>query len=180
MNKKVLWITTTAVFIALLVGVHVVTAPLAASGPLGQLVTGSLVNLVMIVSVMTCGLSSGLIVAAISPALAKFIGFGPPEMIVPFVMLGNAVLVLVWFLLSKKSFSNSHIVRIVTLITAAICKFAMLYIGIVKIAIPLLLTLPPNKTELMSAMFSFPQLLTALIGGALALAVLPVIEKVKS
>jgi len=56
-NKRTQWITLTASFTALLIGFQAFTAPL------GQFVTGSLVNLVLVVSVMTCGLASGLTVA---------------------------------------------------------------------------------------------------------------------
>mgnify|MGYP007098824989 FL=1 len=50
MNKKTLWITETAVMIALLVALQWATKPL------GQFVTGSCVNLVLGVSVLVGGL----------------------------------------------------------------------------------------------------------------------------
>ena len=168
-NKKVIWITTTAVFVALLIGVQVATAPLS------QIVTGSLVNLIMIISAMTTGFTSGFTVAIISPVFAKLLGIGPIWTIIPFIMAGNIVLIAVWHLIGRAKFMNKHIVRIVSLIAAAICKFITLYLGIVKVAIPLLLDLPENQKAVISSMFSFPQLITALIGGALATAILPAI-----
>ena len=54
MNKKTLWITETAVMIALLVALQWATKPL------GQFVTGSCVNLVLGVSVLVGGLVRGL------------------------------------------------------------------------------------------------------------------------
>ena len=172
-NKKVLWITTTAVFVALLIGAQVATASFS------QFVTGSLVNLILIVSVMTCGLSSGLTVAFISPIFAKLLGIGPLWAIIPFIILGNAVLVLAWRAIGKRKFANAHIVRIVALFVAAVCKFLMLYVGIVQVAVPLLLNLPEQAAAKISVLFSFPQLITASIGGALALIILPVVEMVR-
>ena len=171
-NKSVIWITRTAVFIALLIGVQVATAPF------GQFVTGSLVNLILIIAVMTCGFTSGLAVAFVSPVFAKLIGFGPLWAIIPFIMAGNIILILVWHLFGKMKFSNKYIVRIVSLVAAAVCKFIILFAGIVKIAVPLLMNLPEPQSSVISTMFSFPQLLTALIGGVLATVILPVLEKI--
>ena len=171
-KKNALWITTTAALIALLIGVQAATASLS------QFVTGSLVNLILIIAVMTCGSSSGLTVALISPALAKLLGIGPLWMLIPFIMLGNIVLVLIWHTLGRRKYANTYVIRIITLAIAAICKAATLYLGIVRLAMPLFLSLPEKQAALISSMFSIPQLITASIGGALAIAVLPVVEKV--
>lgn len=72
MNKKTLWITRTAALTALLVVLQASTAALGST-----LVTGTVVNLLLIISVMTCGAASGLSVAVLSPVLAKLIGIGP-------------------------------------------------------------------------------------------------------
>ena len=172
-NKKVLWITTTAVFVALLIGVQVATAPF------GQLVTGSLVNFILIISVMTFGFASGLTVAFISPVFAKLLGIGPLWTIIPFIMVGNIVLITVWHLMARAKFKNTHITRIVSMIAAAICKFILLYLGIVQVAAPLMLDLTENQKALISSMFSFPQLITALIGGALATVLLPTFTRIR-
>ena len=173
-NKSVLWITTTAIFIALLIAVH------AAGGALGQLATGSLVNLILIVSVMTSGPAAGLTAALVSPVFAKLLGIGPLWSIIPFVAAGNAVLVLVWRLVGKRGFTNRHIVRVVALATAAACKCAVLYLGVVRVAVPFLLHLPEGPAAVISNMFALPQLITASIGGAIAVAILPLIEKARA
>jgi hypothetical protein len=165
------WITMTAVFVALLVAVQVATAPL------GQLATGSLVNLILIVSAMICGMSSGMTVALISPIAAGIIGVGPTWAIVPFIMAGNAAIVSVWRFIGKKNFAGSLFVRITAMAAAALCKFLVLYIGVVRIAAPYILNLPEPQAARVTAMFSLPQLFTALIGGAAAVVVLPILEK---
>jgi len=175
--KKIdaLWITTTAIFIAMLIGAQVVTAGL------GQLVTGSLVNLVLAVSVMTCKLSSGMTVAVLSPVFASAIGIGPQLWpIVPFIMMGNAIYVLAWGIIGNLKFEKKQIARIAALAAAAVCKFMTLYFGVVRIAVPLLMDLPEQQAGVISTMFALPQLLTATIGGMLALAILPVIEKIRT
>ncbi len=71
MNKKTLWITETAVMIALLVALQWATKPL------GQFVTGSCVNLVLGVSVLVGGLWCGLTVALVSSLLRFSAGHRP-------------------------------------------------------------------------------------------------------
>jgi hypothetical protein len=128
---------------------------------------------------MTSGLASGLTVAAVSPVFAKLLGIGPLWPIVPFILAGNAALVLVWHLVGKREFAHKHVVRAAALVLAAVAKFALLYLGIAKLAVPFFLQLPEPQASAVSRMFAWPQLLTALAGGALAMAVLPAIGKIR-
>jgi hypothetical protein len=169
--NKTLWITTTGILIALVIGMQAVTAAL------GQMVTGSLVNLTLIVAVMLCGLPSGLTVAVITPVAAKLLGIGPLWSIIPFIILGNAVIVIVWHFINKMSFANKHIVRCTAVVAGAVCKFVTLYLGIVQLAVPFLLELPAPQAAVVSGLFSVPQLFTSLIGGTIAALILPVLEK---
>ena len=173
MNKKVLWITQTAIVIALLVVLQAVTAPLG-----NTIITGSLVNLMLIIGVMIGGLASGLTIALISPSFAMLFGIGPPfGLLIPFITLGNIVLVFCWHFLGKKHFAAPIVVSVSAAVVAAVAKFATLYLGVVKVAVPLFLKLPAPQATKISAMFSLPQLLTALIGGGLAILILPVLKK---
>ena len=87
MNKKILWITETAVLLALLIVLQWVTKPL------GQFVTGSCVNAVLAVAALMVGLSSGLAVALVSPVCAYLLGIAPNLVAVPAIMVGNTVFV---------------------------------------------------------------------------------------
>ena len=80
MSKKIRWITETAVMLALLVALQALTKPM------GQLVTGSCVNAVLAVSALVGGLSSGLVVALVSPVLAFLLGIAPQILTVPAIM----------------------------------------------------------------------------------------------
>ncbi len=172
MNKKALWITRTAILIALLIVMQWVTAPFG-----NPFVTGSIVNLILIVSTMTCGINTGIPVAFISPIFARLFGIGPQLWIlIPFIMVGNIVLVLVWYIIGNKKIVRREGGYIVALIVAALSKFLVLYFGIVKIAIPMFLNLPEAKASIISNMFSIPQFITAIIGGILALIILPIIK----
>ncbi|MDR0817213.1 MAG: hypothetical protein LBN35_01090 [Clostridiales Family XIII bacterium] len=171
-RKRILWITRTAVFIAVLVVAQLATAPLG-----NTLVTGSLVNLILIVAVMTNGPSSGLTVAVLSPVLAKLVNIGPFWTIIPFIIIGNVVLVLVWHLIGGTEKPNKYASWVISLVVAAGLKFVVIYIGVVKLAIPVIIGLPEPKAQIMSAAFSVPQLITATVGGVIAIIILPVLKK---
>lgn len=174
MNRKqeILWITRTSIFIALLIVLQAATAPLG-----NVVVTGSIVNLMLVVSVMTCGPASGLTVAAVSPIMAKFLGIGPLWSLIPFIALGNVVLVLTWHLIGNRNMGRKYAAYLIASICAALAKFLVLYVGIVQIAVPVFLGLPEKQAAVISNMFSIPQLITALVGGALAIVLFPRLRK---
>lgn len=168
-NNRVLWISNTAVFIALLIVLQ------AAITPLGNpLITGSIVNMLLIISVMVCGLSSGVCVAILSPVAAKFFGIGPLISIIPLIALGNLISVLIWYFLGNQKKHDMY-----ALLSGALAKYLVLYISIVKFAVPVLLQLPEKQAFIISNMFSISQLITALLGGILALIVYPRLKKAK-
>ena len=176
MNKKVRWITETAVMLALLIVLQALTKPL------GQIVTGSCVNAVLAVTVLLCGMSSGVTVALLSPVFAYLFGIAPQILTVPVIMLGNTAYVLLLRSISgdgKKLWKN-----IAALAAAAVCKFALLYVLVTHVICGVLadglleqgLLKQPMLTAL-PATFSVPQLITALIGGAVALLIVPTLRK---
>ena len=141
----------------------------------GNFVAGPIVNLILIVSVMTCGLAPGLSVAVVSPIAAKFSGIGPFWSLIPFIAAGNVVLVILWHYIGNRNMGR-YTACVAATIVASIVKFLVLYIGIVKIAVPVLLRLPEQQAAVISIMFSIPQLINPLIGGALATALLPTLK----
>jgi hypothetical protein len=181
-RKKVYWITRTAVLTALLVTLQFLTTMLG-----NQFVIGSVVNLLLVVSYLTCGPATGFTVAVISPVCAALVGVGPAfPPLIPFIALGNAVFVAAWFLFSL--FNNfgkingwnkviKYLLNYLFAIAAALIKFVTLYAGIVKIAIPYILDLNEKQGAVLSLAFSYPQIITASIGGVIALSVVPPLKK---
>lgn len=176
MSKKVRWITETAVMLALLVTLQALTKPA------GQLVTGSCVNAVLAVSVLLAGLSSGITVAILSPVLAYLLGVAPQLVTVPAIMVGNTVLVVLLYYIAGDCTSIGK--RVAAWLVAAIAKFVTLYLLVVKlicgVMAPGLLangTLKEPMLKALPKMFTLPQLITALIGGGVALLIIPVLRK---
>ncbi len=177
MNKKIRWITETAVMLALLISLQVLTKQL------GQLVTGSFVNAVLAVTVLVAGLSAGITVAVISPVLAYLLGIAPQIVTVPAIMVGNTVFVMMLYFIAGKD-SRKIVRQVLAWLTAAAAKFAALYAIVVWLICGVLAesllasgVLKAPMLKMLSTTFAWPQLFTALIGGAVALLITPVIRK---
>ena len=182
MNKKLRWITETAIMLALLVTLQALTKGF------GQFVTGSCVNAVLAVAALVGGLSCGLTVALISPVLAFLLGIAPQIITVPAIMAGNTVFVVLLHFLADTTGKNL-VKQSIAWLTAAVAKFAVLYLLVVQVICGLasgallgqklgeIVLLAPPMLEKLPAMFTWPQLITALIGGAVALAIVPVLRK---
>ena len=177
MNKKVLWITETAIMLALLVTLQALTKPA------GQLVTGSCVNTILAIASLAGGLGCGLTVALISPVLAFLLGIAPQILTVPAIMVGNAVFVTLLYFLADRTGKNI-VKQVIAWVVAALAKFAALYLIVVQLICGVLSSsllasgaLKEPMLKALPATFSYPQLITALIGGAIALVIAPVILK---
>ena len=182
MNKKILWITETAVMLALLVALQALTKPL------GQLVTGSCVNAVLAITALVVGLSGGITVALISPVCAFLLGIAPNFITVLPIMLANACFVIILHWLLGRSMKPLW-KQPVALAAAAFFKFGVLYVLVVEVICGLAsgvllgkkigntVLLAPPMLKMLPAMFSWPQLFTALIGGAVALLIAPILRK---
>lgn len=177
MNKKLRWITETAIMLALLVTLQALTKGF------GQLVTGSCVNAILAVSVLVGGLSCGITVALISPVLAFLLNIAPQILTVPAIMVGNTVFVLALYFLAGHD-SKQLYRQIAAWLVAAIAKFAVLYALVSGVICSLLADtlmaaglLKAPMLQVLPATFSWPQLFTALIGGGVALLIVPVLRK---
>lgn len=177
-RKNILWITRTAVLTALLVTMQFATAAFG-----NQFITGSIVNLMLIVSLLTCGPATGLTVAIISPMCASLVGVGPAfPPLIPFIALGNIVFVAAWTLLGlankhDKTGISYKVIGFLSAVAAAAAKFLTLYASVVLLAIPYILNLNEKQSAMLTLSFSYPQLITATIGGIIALAVVPPVQK---
>jgi len=175
-NKRIIYITQTAVMLALLIGVQFVTRPMS------TFVTGSLVNMILLLSVLMIGLGGGLTIAVLSNFLAALIGIGPAFIqIVPFVAAANVILVLIaWLVVRKhvliKSGKDAFIAAL-GMIVAAVAKMAFLWVGLVIVALPFIPGITKQQISVIGFAFTWPQLVTALIGGALTMLIAPLLKR---
>lgn len=184
-NKNLVWITQTALLIALIVLAQLLSKviPPVMLGPvqLSQIVTGSLVNLVLIIGAFIPGMSSAGTAALISPILAAFFGIIPghlPQM-VPVVMVGNLVIVFITWLCFRASHGlgkNSAVVlNLIGVITGALLKSFVMWGATTKLIVPIF-KVTGNAAKLLVATVTVPQVITAIIGGILAILIMPALK----
>lgn len=125
-----------------------------------QLVSGSIVNAVLIVSSAIFGLRAGILAGIIPSAIALSAGLLPVALapMVPFIIMGNAVLVIVFSFLRNKSFGLG-------IISGALAKFLFL-----SLSGFMFVNFVSGKQIAVAAanMFGLTQLFTALAGGLIA------------
>lgn len=169
-KQRIVQITEAAAMAALLIALQALTRSA------GQYVTGSCVNAVLALTALVPGLWSGAAVAVLSPFFAFLLGIGPQLLpVVPAIAAGNLVFVLLLGLLAGGR-DLPLWRRLLAWLAAALGKFAVLYLLVVQLLCRVL-PLKQPQIDLFSAMFSYPQLVTALIGGALALLLAPAVKK---
>ena len=155
---------TLSTFTVLVVGATV--APLFHQ----QEITGPIVNAILFVAVVILGRQAAILVGLMPSLLALSVGLLPFVLapIIPFIMVSNAILIIIFSNLRTKNYW-------LALVIASLVKFLFLF-STSSIVINLLV-----KKELAiraSAMMSWPQLFTALAGGLLAYIFLKIFKKI--
>lgn len=135
-----------------------------------QAITGLVVNATLFVSVALLGVQNAILVGLIPSLVALSTGLLPPVLapMIPFIMVGNTILIMVFGYLKERNFWLG-------VITASVLKFLFLF-STSSIVINLLLK--KEVATKVAMMMSWPQLLTALVGGLLAFVFLKGIRKI--
>ncbi len=154
-HTNIKWISRTAFLLAI--------ALVFQMGGFPQFITGPLVNTVLYLAAVIVGWQGGILIGIFTPIIAAMRGILPPPLapLIPFIALGNAILVILFFWLKSKN-------NILAIIIASSAKFLIL-VSAVKI----LVQVPPAIAQMMS----FPQLITALVGGFIALLIVKIFKK---
>jgi len=158
-NFTVRMLTRTALLLALCVGVQQFKN-------LSQFITGPLVNAILIIAALYVGFLGGAAVAILSPVFALLIAPSPilqaiPQMVI-LIAAGNLVIVLLSWLFRRRLLPAG-------LIVGSGLKTLALWGGVQLVILPMFGgALKPPQVTALSAAFSVNQLITALIGSALA------------
>jgi len=152
LNKSaVISLTTFAIFLVI-----AIFAPLLHN----QIISGGLVNAALFLATVILGWPSALAIATLPSLIAASSGTLPAPLIpmIPFIITGNAILIAVFYLLKNKNYWLG-------VISASALKFLFLYS---TSSVLFQFLLPQKLAPQMALMMSWPQLMTALTGGALA------------
>lgn len=131
-----------------------------------QPLVGPLVNLTLIMTVALVGIPGAVLVGIFTPIAAFALGVMTLLPAIPFIILANAIYVTAFGLVRDKF--RTIWAGYDAVVIAAVLKFAFLALSI-RYVIPMFgAAVPPAVVTV----FSIPQLVTALIGGAAALILL--------
>ncbi len=124
-----------------------------------QLITGTLVNAILFIATVLLGIQAGIIISFLPSLIALGVGFLPYVLLpmIPYIIIGNIVLVITFNYFRKKYWLGVFI--------ASIFKFLFL-LSISSIIMNFLLKQKIDYRALV--MMSWPQLVTALLGGIIA------------
>lgn len=131
-----------------------------------QTLVGPLVNMTLIITVVVTGIPGGAMVGIFTPIAAFALGIVPFLPIIPFVIIGNVIYVTAFGLVRDKF--KTIWAGYDAVVVAAVLKFGFLALAI-RWLVPLL---TPKVPPALVQTFTLPQLVTALIGGALALIIM--------
>jgi hypothetical protein len=138
-----------------------------------QIVTGSIVNTTLILTTFLLGPSIAILLSLMPSSFAFLSGLLPTPLLplVPFIITGNIILIKTYTYFGKKKFINSIVI-------ASFLKFIFLFASGFLLSSFFFTDL--KVITLISSMFGWTQLITAVIGGLLALNILGLIKKLKN
>lgn len=160
LNKTLLRSSQFALVLAL-----ILFAPLIGN----QFVTGTIVNASLLASVVIFGLPGALLLCFIPSVVSLFAGLLPWVMapMIPFIIMGNILLVWVFDLLRRRNF-------FLGVVPGALLKFSFLFLTSNYLVHFFVKEAVASK---IAAMMSWPQLVTALLGGVVAYAIINKMQK---
>lgn len=169
--KTTRYITRAAIVLALTMALQFAIRELVPSAPPFNLVNlflvGSIVNLGLLLATETTGLWAGIIIAVAAPVTAWFQQHLPSPAMIPAVMAGNLLLVVLFWLATRRSGTVNSWLRWIGLGIGAAAKMAFLYVTIGAI-VGTLTKLPAAAAVFIRFSFSWPQFVTAVLGGVLS------------
>jgi len=149
-------LTRTALLLAITLVIQYMKMP--------QLLTGSLVNAMLIIAGSTVGTFSGVTVGLLTPAIALLVGILKFPPMVPFIMAGNALYVYLY------STQKNAVLKIAL---PSVAKYAWLSASVLYILNWFGVKVPQPVVQA----FTLPQLITALIGATIGIAVTSLLSK---
>jgi len=135
-----------------------------------QFITGPIVNAVLFIAVATIGAGNAVLIGLFPSVIALVSGLLPAPLapMIPFIMISNAILIIVFSYLRKVNYWAG-------VLGGTLFKYAFLYL-----TSTIVVGLISNHNVALKAaatMMAWPQIVTALAGGVIAFGVLKVVNK---
>jgi hypothetical protein len=142
-----------------------------------QLVTGSIVNALLFISVAVMGIESAFLLCLVPSLISIYTGLLPLALapMIPFIMTGNAILVLTFYKFGPSTSLRTSKKRFwAGAIPAAVIKYIFIY----SVGMILANTVLHGIAKNVMLMISWPQFATAIAGACIAYLFLKIIKKI--
>lgn len=171
-NKNVTYLVQSSVLLAMAIVFQFIGSKIP---EINQLLVGSVVNAVLLIATYACGTFYGAAVGVLTPLTALLVGQLKPALapFIPFIMIGNAILVVCFGILHKKG----NLGKYFGIIVGALLKFVFLYLSATKLIHLFKMNFPAKIAKALSVSMGAAQLITALIGGIIALVLIEILFK---
>ncbi|HEY8423092.1 MAG TPA: ECF transporter S component [Thermoclostridium sp.] len=175
MRRNIRFVTRTALLLAVAILFQYLGKYM---GTYNNFIVGPIVNAVLLIATEIVGIFSGIFISVAAPlvsALTNKAAIAPVILAFsPFIMAGNAIYAVIYALLNKRKTISSGILAVVA---ASILKFGFLFGSV--LAFTRFMNINEKVAGVLIGLFSWPQLVTALIGGAVAaLIICPALKRV--
>jgi len=172
MKNRILFLTRTALLLAVVIVFQLLGKAIPTYN---NFIVGPVVNAVLLVATAAAGLWSGIAISVIAPLVSAFTNKAPIAPLVlgfsPFIIIGNIIIVLAFWLFRKKDRSPGNILgSVLGIVVGSVLKFGFLFGSITVFT--RLVEMKPQQAATLTGLFSWPQLFTAITGGVIAIAVL--------
>lgn len=143
-----------------------------------QLLTGSLVNMVLSLVALRLDLRTAICVSMISPLAAFMLGIGPKiPIFIPFIMIANGIFVVCIYYAEKFNYAK-NMKLIMFGISASILKCVVLFFSF-RLILPLFISLNEKQIASTGTLFSFIAFIACVIGFFFSLMIKDIIPSMR-
>ena len=171
MKNRTRFLTRTALLLAAVIAFQLIGKLI----PYNNFIVGPVVNDALLVATAAAGVWSGITISVIAPLVSAFTNKAPIAPLVlgfsPFIIIGNIIIVLSFWLFRKREELPGGIPGgVAGVAVGSVLKFGFLYGAITVFT--RLVEMKPQQAVTLTGLFSWPQLFTAIAGGIIALIIL--------
>jgi riboflavin transporter len=172
-DKRLQNLVRSSLLLAIVIVIQVIGKNIPA---ISQSFVGPAINAILIIAAVLCGTWWGAAVGSLTPILALLIGqlAAPMGPFVPFIMIGNIIYVVSYGIMKKYPKGNYAGIAI-----GSFLKYGFLSISASKLAALFKLGIPDKVVSKLIVAMGLPQLITALIGGFIALVFIEILKRRK-
>lgn len=174
-NMNVRKETSKLVMTALMLSIAIIVQFLGKNIPeINQLFVGPLINAIILITVYYAGLKYGILIGALTPVMAFLVGqlAAPLAPFIPFISAGNIIYALVFGLLLQ-TFRG----QVAGIVAGSFLKYIFLYFSATRLITLFAINIPPAVIARLAVAMGSIQFITALVGGAVALAAIRILKR---